>query len=379
MKTDKIAIVYDWLDSWGGVERLLIHLHSIFPNADWYSANYDQEKASWVSQSGIKNIKTSFLSRLPKFILKHRIFLTIFYPFAFESFDFSNYDKVLIVSSSFAKGVITRPETKSYLILLTPTRWLFDQQKKYETSSFLLRLLRPFGLAISSKLREWDYIASYRPDFIFSISKIIQKRTLKYYKRKSMVLYPPFDYKYWYSLQNKICKPRTFFLNNNNKKFFLCVSRLEPYKKCDLLISAFNKNKENLVIVGTGRQKSMLKAMAKSNITFLENIKDEELGWLYSNASAVLMPQEEDFGYVALEAQSFNCPIISYSKGGVSEIIHESLIKYQFFKQTESSIVKAVADFNKDKYNVKIDEIFFKKFSVQKFQDTLLEYLKKTE
>jgi hypothetical protein len=55
------------------------------------------------------------------------------------------------------------------------------------------------------------------------------------------------------------------------------------------------------------------------------------------------------------------------------------LIKYQFFKQTESSIVKAVADFNKDKYNVKIDEIFFKKFSVQKFQDTLLEYLKKTE
>jgi DNA-directed RNA polymerase specialized sigma24 family protein len=43
----------------------------------------------------------------------------------------------------------------------------------------------------------------------------------------------------------------------------------------------------------------------------------------------------------------------------------------------QDTLYRAIS--NKDKYNVKIDEIFFKKFSVQKFQDTLLEYLKKTE
>src|SRR3989338_162045 len=113
----KIVIVYDWIDKWGGVERILLTLSEIFPDADFYTSVYDPIKAPWAKKL---NIKTSFIQKLPSKIKKNRILSTPFYPFAFESFNFSSYDLVISVTSSFAKGIITKPEIKHICILLTP-------------------------------------------------------------------------------------------------------------------------------------------------------------------------------------------------------------------------------------------------------------------
>ena len=98
----KIAIVYDWIDKWGGVERVLLDLHELFPNAFFYTSYYDEKKANWAKNL---KIKTSFLQKFPDFIKKNRILSFIFYPFAFESFDFSDFDLVISVTSSFAKSI----------------------------------------------------------------------------------------------------------------------------------------------------------------------------------------------------------------------------------------------------------------------------------
>ena len=112
----KIAIVYDWLDKWGGVERVLLTLHEVFPTADFYTSYYDKNKARWAKDF---HIKTSFLQKLPRFIREHRVMSLPLYPFAFESFNFSEYDCVISVTSSFAKGVVTRPETRHLCYLLS--------------------------------------------------------------------------------------------------------------------------------------------------------------------------------------------------------------------------------------------------------------------
>ncbi|MFA6080906.1 MAG: glycosyltransferase [Patescibacteria group bacterium] len=352
----KIAIVYDWIDKWGGVERILLHLHEMFPEAVFYTSYFDKEKAGWAKDL---KVKTSFLQSFPDFIKKSRILSFIFYPFAFESFNFSEYDLVISVTSSFAKSIITKPGTHYICYLLTPTRYLWSHQKEY---------LGSLGGSLSGMFKNWDLVVSQRPDEIISISETVRKRCKKYYKRESEVVYPGFDTNYWQNIKDQISKTIT------NKKYFLIVSRLEPYKKIDLAVKVFNKLNKHLIIVGEGSQKNKLKQMAGKNITFLSKLPDAELGSLYLNAQALIMPQEEDFGYVSLEAQFFNCPVIAYKKGGALETVDDGKTGIFFLPQTEPGLRRAIERFDKIKYNLKngLKQFGYKnieRFSKKRFVD----------
>jgi hypothetical protein len=113
MINKKIAIVYDWLDKWGGVERILLVLHEIFPQADFFTSYYDEEGAYWAKDI---YIKTSFLQSFPNFVKTSRKASFIFYPFAFESLNLNDYQLVISVTSSFAKGVITKRKQNIFAI-----------------------------------------------------------------------------------------------------------------------------------------------------------------------------------------------------------------------------------------------------------------------
>ncbi|HLL61098.1 MAG TPA: hypothetical protein VK338_05245, partial [Candidatus Nitrosocosmicus sp.] len=170
----KIAIVYDWIDKIGGVERLLLTLHEIFPDAEFYTSYYERISAPWAKDL---KINTSFIQKLPSFIKKNRILSIPFYPYAFEAFDFSNFDIVISVTSSFAKAVITKPHTKHICILLTPTRYFWQDENSYIKSFFKI-----LAAPIINDLRSWDSIISKRPDKYISISNEVKKRTKKYYQ-----------------------------------------------------------------------------------------------------------------------------------------------------------------------------------------------------
>ncbi|PIZ65307.1 hypothetical protein COY14_02700 [Candidatus Roizmanbacteria bacterium CG_4_10_14_0_2_um_filter_36_9] len=387
MKKRKIAIVYDWMDSWGGVERMLLVLGEIYPSADWYSSYVDFDKAEWVSKLAITNdqlrIRTSFIQKLPNFIRKNRILSLPFYPVAFETFNLSGYDLVISVTSSFAKSVITHPGTKHVCILLTPTRWLWGQEANYELRitnfQFLInsKIFRSIKTFFINQLKRWDLVASNRPDRIISISKTSADRCLKYYGRNSEIIYPPFDIDYWEVIKsqyskmlkqvrhdNKINKKNIENVWNDIDEYYLVVSRLEPYKKIDLIIEAFNSlTNKKLVIVGAGTMKKKLKKLAGRNITFIENATDIDLSKLYSNAKALIMPQIEDFGYVALEAQFFGCPVISYNRGGATETVIPGKTGVLFKEQTVDSLINAVAEFERYKYNLEDNIKLFEKFS----------------
>ncbi len=374
MLTDKkIAIVYDWIDKWGGVERVLLTLHEMFPRAVFYTSYFDKEKADWAKDL---KIKTSFLQKFPNFIKKSRILSFIFYPFIFESFNFSEYDLVISVTSSFAKSIITQPGTRHICYLLTPTRYLWSHEKLY----FKNRFFRSLVMSYLDSVKKWDYMAAQRPDKIISISETVKERCLRYYQRESEVIYPGFDTKYWKNIKDQISKIKetdqiSKILKNN--KYFLAISRLEPYKKVDLVVKVFNKLKDVLVIVGEGSQEKKLKKMAGKSVVFLSKLSDVELGSFYTNAQALIMPQEEDFGYVSLEAQFFGCPVIAYKKGGARETIIDGKTGIFFNRQEEISLVGAIERFNRIKYNLrtKVKEIGarnIKKFNKDKFIDNFL-------
>lgn len=339
---NKVAIVYDWFDSWGGAERVLQTFHEMFPQADWYTSWADS-RLRWYKDFG--NINTSFIQKIP-LIRSHRTLSIPLYPLAFEGFSFSNYETVISVTSSFAKGIITHPDTKHICYMLTPTRFLWSAKKDYVTkgtSQFMKQYLH--------YLKEWDIIAAQRPDKIITISKTVQDRVTEYYNRESDVIYPPLDHSYWEGVLRKADTPSDSLPNS----YYLVVSRLRPYKKVDMAIRAFNSlENENLVVVGSGNKKyaEYLHSLARPNITFLQDLEDHELAFLYGHAKGLIMPQEEDFGYTALEAKLCTCPVIAYNKGGATETVIHEKTGYLFAQQSPQGIIEAVENFTPMAYTV---------------------------
>lgn len=360
----RIACVYDWFDSWGGAERILHVVRDMYPHADWFTS-WTHPAAAWAKPF---HAQTSFLQRIP-IIQRSRLASSLLYAPAFESFDFDAYDSVLSITSSYAKGILTKPHTKHISYVFTPTRFLWSSSSDYVPQNSH-SVLTP----VLSYARRWDVQAGQRPDHIMSISDAVATRIQNIYNRTSDVLYPPLDIDYWENMLRSAQHPMTSL----PQSYYLLVSRFKPYKKIELAIDAFKDLDAHLVIVGDGSfmASTKLKLRAGRNVTFLKKLADTELAYLYGHAQALIMPQEEDFGYTALEAQVCGCAVIAYNKGGASETVIHGKTGFLFDEQTPQGLRNAIANFQKQAYTVERylqrgarDEL--EKFDTKKFTQQL--------
>ena len=331
----RIALVHDYLNQYGGAERVLEVLCQLFPGAPLYTALYDERATRGVFR--VVDIRTSFLQRFPLVARYHHAF-SFLMPLAFEQFDFSHYDIVLSVSSSFGKGIITKPHTKHICYCLTPPRYLWDDAQKYVSQFSYPRFVKRFLPPVLSYLRIWDKEASHRVDRFIAISAFVRQRIQKYYGRDSDVLYPPVD-------------TSKFRIASSTHDYFLMVGRLVSYKRFDIAIRAFNELGWPLKIVGDGIEKKSLQKIANPNVEFLGPVGDDQLADLYAHAEALVFPQEEDFGIVPLEAMASGRPVIAYRGGGAVETVVEGVTGTFFNEQTESSLRQALEEFDPSDYS----------------------------
>ena len=99
------------------------------------------------------------------------------------------------------------------------------------------------------------------------------------------------------------------------------VSALVPYKRIDLAIDACNRAGVPLKIVGDGPERANLERGAAGRAEFLGRRSDEDIRDLYRRAAMVLLPGEEDFGIVPLEAQACGRPVVALKRGGALETV----------------------------------------------------------
>lgn len=370
----KTAIIYDRVNKWGGAERVLLALHEIFPEAPLYTSLYSSEKAHWAKV--FPTVIPSFLNRIGYLRDKHQ-FLAPLMPLAFESFNFDQYDLVVSVSSEAAKGIITKPQTKHICYCLTPTRYLWSGYNDYLQGGTLQGITKPLVLY----LRHWDKIAAQRPDVVVAISTEVSNRIKRHYNRDSQVVYPPVDTNK-FKTQNSKRKTETqkskLFKTYNLQPatYYLIISRLEPYKKVDLAINAFNELGYPLVVVGIGSEEKKLRSIAKNNIIFKGFSNEKDLPEYYQNAKGFVFPQEEDFGISAVEAQASGCPVIAYKKGGALDTITENKTGVFFEEQTKESLIDAVKKFEKKKFDKEILVSNAEKYSKERFKKEILDLIK---
>jgi glycosyltransferase involved in cell wall biosynthesis len=244
-------------------------------------------------------------------------------PSAVEGLDLSAFDTVLSSSVMFSKGVVVRPGTRHISYCYSPSRMLWDRAASYERRGVGSALARHF-------LRSWDASAAQRPDTVAAISQTVADRIGKYWRRNALVVPPP------------VRTPGVSVSEapESGPPYFLIVSRLVPHKMLHIAVDAFNKTRLRLVVVGDGPLKRTLERRANENISFMGWQPDEALDRLYEKASAVIVPNDEDFGLTAVEAMSHGIPVLALRQGGATETVLEG-VTGEFF---DDPIPEAMAD-----------------------------------
>ncbi len=365
LNNKKIAIVCDWIKDWWWAEIVLEQLLEIFPNADIFSSVFFQDGNKLFSG---RKVKTSFIQNIPFLNKSHKLALTL-RPLAFESFDLSKYDIVISSTSAESKWVITKPETLQICYCHTPTRYFWSHYHEYLKMmefwvlNFIAKKLMP---QLVHNLRQWDFIASKRPDYFIANSINTKNRILKYYSRNSEVIYPCLDI-------SKIP------FNENKEDYYFYAWRCIPYKKFDLIVDAFNQNWKKIKIVSNVKNKLSEELINKSNsnIEWIYETDNKKINLLHSKAKAFIFPPEEDFGLVPIAAMATWTPVIAYWKGWALETVEEWKTWLFFDSQTKESLNKSIDNFEKIKFDYWYIRSHSEKFDKNVFKDNLLNFIKK--
>lgn len=366
----RVALIHDYLKEYGGAERVLEALHEIWPKAPVYVAYYNpQALGSQGETLRSWDIRTSWLQKIP-FVNKLVSPFRILAPMIFESFDLSNYD--LVISSCnvyFSKAVITKPEALHISYIHTPPKYLYGYKTSYNYKRHWWT--RVGGEIVNHFLRIYDFETSQRPDILVANSKNVQERIKKFYRRDSVVIYPP------------ISLPVISILARNlktKKDYFLSVSRLARSKGVDIIIEACTKLNLLLKVVGTGPELTPLRErfVGQGNIEFLGQVSDEDLAKLYAGAKATIVASEdEDFGIVPVESMACGTPVIAPKAGGFLETIVEGKTGEYFNNATAVELMKVLESFDPEKYKAEDCQKQAEKFSKERFKKEILSLVEK--
>jgi len=337
----KVAIVHDYLNEYGGAEKVVMAIHELYPKAPIYTAVKNEKKLHSAGAFLNTDIRAPRINGLISPIKKFFIFS---YPIYFENLDLQEYDLVISSTSHFAKGVRIRPDTLHISYIHTPPRFLWGY--KTETSIRDRWWAKPILMFADVYLRMWDYAAAQRPDFLLTNSKNTNERIKKFYKREAKVIYPFYDSNL---KQSEVAK-----IKAKKGNYYFTISRKGKFKNLEIIAKTFSKLKKTIYIAGSGSLDKELKQYEGKYVKLLGFLSEEEkVAYLKGCKAFVLATQDEDFGITPLEAMSFGKPVIALNSGGFKETVtKENGILFE--KPTVKDLSGAIKEF----------EILYPKFKI---------------
>lgn len=322
-----VALVHDFLLDVRGAERVFLELCSIWPEADIFTAVYDE--AGTEGRFANRNVHSSFLQRLRPSSRTFRFLLPL-YPTAIESLDLSGYDLVVSSSSAWAHAVLCDERTVHVSYCHNPFRYAWSERERTLTerpdpvSRALLR-------GLFRRWRQWDWIAAQRTTRYVANSGITRDRIRSYFGRESEVVYPPVD--------------TGRFSPGPVGDHYVVVSELMAHKQIEVAVEAFNRLKLPLVIVGDGPNGGRLRRLAGPTVTFMGRVPDATVERAVQSARAMIVTAVEEFGIVAVEAQAAGRPVIARAAGGVLETVIDGVTGC-FWSGGADELVSAVRSFD---------------------------------
>jgi glycosyltransferase involved in cell wall biosynthesis len=332
----RVAIVHDWLTGMRGGEKVLLSLCRLFPDAPLFTLLHI--RGSLAPELEARDIRTTFVQRLPDLERRYRSYLPLF-PAAAARWDLSGFDLVVSSSHCVAKGARAPAGALHVCYCHTPMRYVWDRFDDYFGPG---RVARPLGWAIgvvAEGLRAWDAATAGGVHAFAANSAYVATRIRRYYGRAAEVIPPPVD--------------TAFFTPGPDGAgdFDLVVSALAPYKRLDLVLEAYRGSGRPLKIVGTGPEQARLRAHAPAEAEFLGPVSDLALRDLYRACRAVIMPGVEDFGIVPLEAMACGRPAVVFAEGGGPESVVDGETGLLFREPTPAALRAAIDSLERVRFN----------------------------
>ncbi len=329
----RLAVVHDWLNVYGGAERLLAGVLTLIPDAHLFSLFHHPSALEHTPLAG-REVTTSFLQQFPLVGKYYRGLLPLM-PAAVGSLNVSGFPFVLSISHAVAHGVRTSPGQTHVAYICTPMRYAWHLRDDYLG---LYRLDRPLlgwlARKMLHRLQQWDRGSARQADHFLAISAWTAARMKQAWGQTARVIYPPVDV-------DRFCPADV------RDDYYLVVSRFVPYKLIPRIIQAFNRMKRQLVVVGDGPELSHASRIAGPTVRLLGSQPDEVVTDLMNRARAFIHMALEDFGIAMVEAQAAGCPVIAYHRGGAAEIVIDGATGLLYPEQKIDVLVDTVSEFER--------------------------------
>lgn len=310
----RVALVHDWLTGLRGGEKALEVFCELFPAADLLTLVHIPGTTSEMIEKRI--VKRSAIQWLPFAGRLYREYLPLF-PFAVEQFNLDPYDLVISTSHCAAKSVVVTGRARHLCYCLTPMRYAWDQFDAYfgpdRVGALPSQLLRP----VMAAMARWDRATEGRVHRYLAISQYVARRIALYYNRQSTLVYPPVDTDFY----TPAFAPGDVAPLADDRPTFLVVSALVPYKRVDLAMMAAKQAGVRLTVVGAGPERTRLDAFTGDGVELVGRKTDDEIRTLYRNTVATILPGEEDFGIVPVEAQACGRPVVALGRAGALDTV----------------------------------------------------------
>ncbi len=357
----KLALAHEYFAARGGAERVVDVLHAMWPGAPVYTFFHDRARygdlARW-------ELRTSYLQQFPIGGGMHRVLLPL-YPSAARRLRVADdTDVVLVSTSAFIKGLRLADRTVEVAYCHSPTRYLWDSRAEYLQDE-VPAPLRGVVSELLAGLRDTDLAFASRVDRWIANSAVVAERIRRYYDRESEVVHPPVDVD-------------TFTAQRERGDFWVYVGRLSAYKRADIAVRAFARLGMRLVVVGEGRERAALEAVARDssqrplgNIAFAGRLDDATLRQLLGAARGVIFPAEDDFGIVCVEALASGAPVVALAAGGAPEIVRDGIDGVLVATADPDAFADAVLRVEQRAWDVDELRRSARRFDVSRFRDRI--------
>lgn len=302
----RVALAHDWLTGMRGGERVLEVLCDVFPDAPLHTLLHVPGSVSPAIERHRPH--TSLLQQIPGIGRFYRHLLPL-YPLAIEHLDVGAPDVLVSTSHCAVKSLPVPRATRHLCYCFTPVRYAWDQFDAYFGVERVGRVRSAVMRHLLDRFARWDQRTSERVDRYVAISQYVARRISRYYNRRSAVVYPPVDTRYFTPSAER------------REPFALVVSALVPYKRVDVAVAACRAVGLPLTVVGQGPEVRALSRLGGRGVEFVGALPDAQVRDLYRRTSVVLLPGEEDFGLVPIEAQACGTPVVALGRGGATETV----------------------------------------------------------
>lgn len=357
MQKLKKVLIVDWLDAFGGAERVLVHFEKVFKFNKTYTLinlmhpdNLEKiynTKTPIIEETGIKIFKKIF-----------RYFFFLFHLFISKAKIDQDVDVIISSSHSIAKGINKTNNNQLHISYFQARNFNYI----WEDVDLFFGKFKVLFYPLIFILRKIDINQSKRPDYIISNSIFVKKWIKKRYNRDSTVIYPPLDLS-------------PFNLVEQKDDFYVAVGRIVTVKRFDIIIDAFNQSNKKIVIIGDGDNLQKIKKRASSNIFFTGFLETHQVKDYVSKAKAFIQVGVEGFGIAPIEAQACGTPVIAFGKGGVLETVIDGKTGLFFKEQNVQSLLDAIARFEIMQFDPKVIHENALQFSKERFEKEIKEFV----